>query len=125
VDKVLEMIGTTTLKDSLLCAKEGGMVCMTGIVANKWSLDEFAPMEATPTGVYLTAYGGESEDFMRTPPNELAQQIQSGALHIQAGKAFHLDEIELMNHLMEDNKAGARSSLFFLAERVFARTTRM
>jgi len=45
-DKVLELIGTTTLEDSLRCARQGGIVCMTGIVGNKWSFDNFAPMEA-------------------------------------------------------------------------------
>ncbi len=39
VDKVLELIGTTTLKDSLRCAKQRGIVCMTGIVGNKWAFD--------------------------------------------------------------------------------------
>ena len=29
VDKVLELVGTTTLKDSLRCAKQRGIVCMT------------------------------------------------------------------------------------------------
>ena len=47
-DKVLELVGTTTLKDSLHCARQGGIVCMTGIVGNKWSFDDFAPMEAIP-----------------------------------------------------------------------------
>src|SRR6516165_6980576 len=31
VDKVLELIGTTTLADSLRCVKPRGMVCMTGM----------------------------------------------------------------------------------------------
>ncbi len=31
-DKVLELIGTLTLADSLKCIKEGGIVCVTGIV---------------------------------------------------------------------------------------------
>jgi NADPH:quinone reductase-like Zn-dependent oxidoreductase len=53
-DKVLELIGTVTLKDSLRCAKQGGIVCMTGIVGNKWSFDYFSPMEAIPTAVSLT-----------------------------------------------------------------------
>ena len=35
VDKVLELIGTTSLEDSLLCVKVGGAVCMTGMVGNK------------------------------------------------------------------------------------------
>jgi NADPH:quinone reductase-like Zn-dependent oxidoreductase len=108
VDKGLEMIGTATLEDSLRCAKQGGIVCMTGIVGNKWSFDKFAPMEAIPTGVYLTAYAGESEDFMRTPLNELAGQVEAGTLHLQTGKTFHLDEIVLAHQLMEENKAGGK-----------------
>jgi len=28
---------------------------------------------------------------MRTPLDELAQQIKAGALHFQVGKTFHLD----------------------------------
>jgi NADPH:quinone reductase-like Zn-dependent oxidoreductase len=108
VDKVLEMIGTTTLEDSLRCLKQGGIVCMTGIVGNKWSFDQFAPMDVIPTGVCLTAYAGESQDFMRTPLNDLAMQIEAGTLHIQVGKIFHLDEIVEAHRLMEQNNAGGK-----------------
>ena len=58
VDKVLELIGTTTLEDSLRCAREGGIVCMTGIVGNAWAFEQFAPMEKIPTAVCLTSYAG-------------------------------------------------------------------
>jgi NADPH:quinone reductase-like Zn-dependent oxidoreductase len=108
VDKVLELIGTTTLLDSLRCAKQGGVVCMTGIVGNKWSFENFAPMEAIPTAVRLTAYAGESEDFMRTPIEDLAAQIASGTLRVQVGKVFHLDEIVEAHRCMEENKAGGK-----------------
>jgi NADPH:quinone reductase-like Zn-dependent oxidoreductase len=108
VDKVLELIGTTTLKDSLRCARLGGIVCMTGIVGNKWSFDDFAPMEAIPTAVCLTSYAGGSEDFMRTPLEELAGQIAAGKLHVQIGKVFHLDEIVEAHRVMEENKAGGK-----------------
>src|SRR5580658_2658412 len=107
-DKVLELVGTTTLKDSLHCAKRGGIVCMTGIVGNKWSFDQFAPMDVIPTAVCLTIYAGESEDFMRTPLDDLARQIQAGTLHIQIGKTFHLDEIVEAHRAMEENKAGGK-----------------
>jgi NADPH:quinone reductase-like Zn-dependent oxidoreductase len=108
VDKVLEMIGTVTLKDSLHCAKQGGIVCMTGIVGNKWSFDQFAPMDVIPTAVCLTVYAGESEDFMRTPLNELAKQIEAGTLRVQVGKTFRLDEIVSAHRLMDENKAGGK-----------------
>src|SRR5258708_3153842 len=108
VDKVLELVGTTTLRDSLRCAKPRGIVCMTGIVGNKWSFDTFAPMEAIPTAVCLTTYAGESEDFMRTPLDELAKQITTGALRIQIGRTFHIDEIVEAHRCMEENKAGGK-----------------
>ena len=107
-DKVLELIGVTTLEDSLECAKQGGIVCMTGIVGNKWSFDSFAPMDAIPTAVCLTSYAGESDDFMRTPLSELAEQIAAGTLKVQVGKTFSLDEIVEAHRVMEENRAGGK-----------------
>lgn len=108
VDKVLELVGTTTLKDSLRCAKQHGIVCMTGIVGNKWSFDNFAPMEAIPTAVSLTTYAGESEDFMRTPLEDLVEQIAANTLRVQIGKVFRLEEIVEAHRCMEENKAGGK-----------------
>jgi NADPH:quinone reductase-like Zn-dependent oxidoreductase len=108
VDKVLELVGATTLKDSLRCAKQRGIVCMTGMVGNKWSFDNFSPMDAIPTAVGLTTYAGESEDFMLTPLEELAEQIVAGTLHVQVGRTFHLDEIAEAHRCMEENKAGGK-----------------
>jgi NADPH:quinone reductase-like Zn-dependent oxidoreductase len=107
-DKVLELIGTTTLQDSLRCARPGGIVCMTGIVGNKWSFDNFAPMDAIPSAVCLTCYAGESEDFMNTPLAELGDQVASGRLRVHIGKVFHLDDIVTAHRAMEENKAGGK-----------------
>ena len=90
VEKVLELVG------------------MTGMVGNKWSFDNFSPMDVIPTAVGLTTYAGESEDFMRMPLQELVDQIAAGTLHIQIGKIFHLSEIVEAHRLMEDNKAGGK-----------------
>ena len=47
---MLELIGTTTLEDSLKSSRSPGIVCMTGIVGGKWALDSFSPMDSIPTG---------------------------------------------------------------------------
>lgn len=107
-DKILELVGTTTLLDSLACAAEHGVVCMTGMVGNKWSLDDFSPMDTIPTSVCLTTYSGGTEDFMRTPLEELAQQVAAGTLHVQIGKVFKLDDIVEAHACMEGNKAGGK-----------------
>jgi NADPH:quinone reductase-like Zn-dependent oxidoreductase len=105
---VLELVGTTTLTDSLRCAKERGLLCMTGIVGNKWSFDTFAPMEAIPTAVALTSYNGGAADFMRTPLDDLAKQIAAGTLHIPVGKTFRLDDTVAAHRCMEENQAGGK-----------------
>jgi NADPH:quinone reductase-like Zn-dependent oxidoreductase len=107
-NKVLELVGTTTLVDSLHCCRDGGVVCMTGMVGNRWSLDNFDPMDAIPTAVCLTIYAGENEDFMAMPFEELAQQIAAGSLRVPAARTFHLDEIAEAHRYMEENRAGGK-----------------
>ena len=107
-DKVLELVGTTSLLDSLLCAKEGGSVCMTGMVGNAWELEKFSPMGSIPTAVNLTTYAGGPEDFMATPLEELAAQIKEGTLKVKVGKVFRLDEIVEAHRVMEENTAGGK-----------------
>lgn len=107
-DKVLELVGTTTLEDSLQCAAEGGVVCMTGMVGNRWSLDDFSPMDSIPSAVCLTTYSGGPDDFMRTPLAELAADIAQGRLRVQVGRVFRLDEIAEAHRCMEENRAGGK-----------------
>jgi NADPH:quinone reductase-like Zn-dependent oxidoreductase len=108
VDKVLELVGTTTLRDSLGCAKQHGIVCMTGMVGNNWSFENFSPMEVIPTAVSLTTYDGGAEDFMLTPLEELVEKIAGGQLPIQVGKVFQLDQVVDAHRCMEENKAGGK-----------------
>jgi NADPH:quinone reductase-like Zn-dependent oxidoreductase len=107
-DKVLDLVGATTLEDSLHCAGRNGIVCMAGIVGNRWTIDGFAPMDAIPTAVSLTTYSGDSDDFMRTPLQDLLDQIEAGALHVQVGRTFHLDDIVEAHRCMEANTAGGK-----------------
>ncbi len=66
-DKVLELIGTGTLADTLAAVREPGAVCMTGMVGDLWSISDFEPMAVIPTGVSLTTYSGGVDDFMAIP----------------------------------------------------------
>jgi NADPH:quinone reductase-like Zn-dependent oxidoreductase len=107
-DKVLELIGATTLADSLRCTKQGGIVCMTGIAGNQWSFSDFAPMEVIPSAVCLTIYSGRADDFMGTPLQSIVDQIAAGSLHVEIGKVFRLDEIVEAHRCMEESQAGGK-----------------
>ncbi|KAF2083935.1 GroES-like protein [Saccharata proteae CBS 121410] len=109
VDKVLELIGTVTLADSLKCVKKGGSVCMAGIVGDSWVLPEGTnPMELIPSCVNLTTYAGDTADFLNTPLDELLQQVERGELKLQIGKVFKLDQMAEVHRVMEENSAGGK-----------------
>jgi NADPH:quinone reductase-like Zn-dependent oxidoreductase len=108
VNKVLELVGATTLADSLQAVKPKGAVCMTGMVGDQWVLDSFSPMGVIPTAVNLTTYAGGADDFFQTPLQEFVDQIETGALTVKIGKVFTLDQIVEAHHCLEQNLAGGK-----------------
>jgi NADPH:quinone reductase-like Zn-dependent oxidoreductase len=107
-DKVLELVGATTLADSLAAVREPGIVCMAGMVGDRWSIADFAPMDVIPTGVSLTTYSGGVEDFMALPLQRLIDAVADGSLPVRIGKVFHMDDIVEAHRLMESNGAGGK-----------------
>jgi NADPH:quinone reductase-like Zn-dependent oxidoreductase len=108
VDKVLELVGTTTLLDSLRSTARFGSVCMTGMVGNAWELDQFSPMGAIPSTVNLTTYSGGSQDFIDTPLQTVVNEIAAGRMTSRIGRVFRLDDIVAAHRCMEDNAAGGK-----------------
>jgi NADPH:quinone reductase-like Zn-dependent oxidoreductase len=99
---------TRSLADSLQCARQHGIVCMTGMVGDNWWFDHFSPMDIIPNAVNLSVYSGGSEDFMRTPLQSLVEQVKAGTLRIHVGRVFHLDQIADAHRCMEENSAGGK-----------------
>ncbi|KAJ7454749.1 chaperonin 10-like protein [Mycena latifolia] len=106
-DKVLELVGVTTLGDSLKTSRRGGVVCTAGIVGGKWVIDQFTPNALIPTGVYLTTYSSSVEAFMQTPLDEIARLVAEGTLNIPI-KSFRLDQIVDAHREMEESSACAK-----------------
>ena len=108
-DKVLELIGTTTLRDSLRSTRQPGTVCMTGMVGDRWSLPDFAPMDVLPTAMSLTTYTRGVSDFMAAPLQELVDQVANGALALAPARVFHIDDIVEAHRVMRRTRQAARS----------------
>ncbi len=105
VNKVLELIGTATLKDSLKCIATKGMVCMTGILGNSWSMKDFTPMGDIPSLGRLTVYMGESKNLSKELLQDFIDQIANDTIKLNIDKVFRLDEVAHAHQYMEDNKA--------------------
>ncbi|MCA6075056.1 zinc-binding alcohol dehydrogenase family protein [Fulvivirga sedimenti] len=105
VNKVLELIGTRTLKDSLKCIKTGGMVCMTGILGNEWTMKEFTPMGDIPSLGKLTVYMGESSNLPKGLLQEFIDEVEKGSVKLNIDKVFTLEQVPEAHRYMEENKA--------------------
>ena len=108
VDKVLELVGTGTLADSLLCARPGGVVCMAGMVGDRWAFDNFAPMDVIPNYVRLTTYSGGVPEFMEMPLDSILADIAAGKLKVPLGPSARLSEIVVAHRWMEQNQAAGK-----------------
>lgn len=105
VNKVLELIGTRTLKDSLKCIALKGMVCMTGILGNEWTMKEFTPMGDIPSLGRLTVYMGDSQNLSKGLLQEFIDEVEKGTIRLNIDKVFHLDDVPIAHQYMEDNQA--------------------
>jgi NADPH:quinone reductase-like Zn-dependent oxidoreductase len=107
-DRALELIGTTTLLDTLNCVSRGGIVCMTGILGGKWTLENFLPMGDIPSTVKLTSYSGEASDLSIEQFQEYLNLIGEGRLSVETGPVFEFDNLIQAHELMDSNQAGGK-----------------
>ncbi|MXV51152.1 zinc-binding dehydrogenase [Pedobacter sp. HMF7647] len=108
VNKILELVGTATLKDSLACAAAGGIVCMTGMLAEQWSFKDFAPMEYIPATVCLTVYDTGQIRVDNQSFQQFIDEVTEGKIKLRIGKIFQLTEIQEAHRLMDRNAAGGK-----------------
>ena len=108
VDRVLELIGTTTLLDSLQCARRGGVVCMTGILGGQWELAGFRPMGHIPTGVKLSSYSGGAGDITATELQKYVSLVESGDLPIYAGPVWKFAQLREAHTALDENRANGK-----------------
>jgi NADPH2:quinone reductase len=105
VDKVLELVGTRTLKDSLRCIGPKGVVCMTGILGNEWTMKDFSPMDDIPSLGKLTIYGGEASNTSGERLQEFIQNVELKKIQLNIDTVFQLEDIVKAHEYMESNQA--------------------
>ena len=113
-DRVLELVGATTLLNSLQTAKRGGIVCMTGILGGSWTLENFHPMGDIPTGVKLTSYSGEASDITHSQLQRYISLVESGSLTLKLGPSFPFERLREAHVMMDDNRANGKMVIEFL-----------
>jgi NADPH:quinone reductase-like Zn-dependent oxidoreductase len=99
VDKVLELVGPLTLRESLQLVCRQGIVCQTGLLGGSYRLDAFDPIKEIPSGVYLTGF------YSNTPTSQVMHQLfellNHAAIEPVIAQIFRFDQIAEAHRLAE------------------------
>lgn len=87
-DKVLELVGSLTLNDSLRYLHESSILCETGELGGIWSIKDFSLIGNLPSGAYLTDFSSDSVTESRF--NDLLDIIFDNKLDVAPVKTFDL-----------------------------------
>jgi NADPH2:quinone reductase len=105
VEAALELVGTNTLPDTLRATAVHGVVCFTGMLSNQWSVADFYPIEYIPSGVRLTAYGGDAADLPTDVLQAYLDAVAAGRLSVPIHRTYALEEIAQAHSDMEGGRA--------------------
>lgn len=90
-DKIFELVGPATIKDSFDHIRPGGIVCSTGQLGGKWYLEDFDPIMELKQNSYLTSFysGNVSQELME----ELFSYIDQYHVDVTPRRAFSLEQV--------------------------------
>jgi NADPH:quinone reductase-like Zn-dependent oxidoreductase len=105
VEAAIELVGTNTLPDTLRATAVHGVVCFTGMLSNEWTVADFYPIDYIPSGVRLTAYGGEAADLPAEVLQAYLDAVAAGRLTVPIHRTYTLDEIAEAHAEMDHGRA--------------------
>ncbi|WP_296876046.1 zinc-binding dehydrogenase, partial [Thomasclavelia sp.] len=107
VDKVLELIGCKTLKESMSLVKKHGIVCHTGVLGGQYAFNHFDPIKDIPNGVYLSSF------YSNFPTQQLIDEmfafINENKIEPVIGKVYDFNQIGEAHQNMEEHKVIGKS----------------
>ena len=102
-NKILELIGPKTTKDSFKHLIEGGIVCSTGQLGNQWYLDEFDPIMDIAANSYLTSFysGNVNEEKMQ----RMLKYVEKYNVDAKPERVFDLKHVADAHRYLENSKS--------------------
>ena len=105
-DYVLDLVGASTVLDSLRLVRRGGTVCVTGSLSG-WAIPDFEPIAMIPPGTRLTAFHSDSlkGSAGAAALQRVVSQVEAGVYRPNVDQVFGLDDIVAAHRYMEANEA--------------------
>ncbi|CAM2154846.1 Quinone oxidoreductase [Pararobbsia alpina] len=113
LDAVLDLVGNSTVLDSLRIARRDGKVCLAGWLGGLAPIPEFNPLLQMPSGVDLTFFGSfvfgtPGFPVSDIPFQSIAADIEAGKFSADPARVFQFSEIREAHRVSEANEANGK-----------------
>lgn len=98
-DKILELVGPRSIKDSIKHLNRYGIVCSAGQLGEQWFLEDFDPIMELKNNVYLTTFYSGIVDFPSL--REMFDFVEKYHVEAKPSKVFSLSEIQKAHEYIE------------------------
>jgi NADPH:quinone reductase-like Zn-dependent oxidoreductase len=113
VDAVLDLVGNSTLLDSIAMVRRGGRVCLAGFLGGLAPIASFNPLLQMQSGVHFSFFGsfvfGAPEfPVSDIPFQEIVDRVAAGKYQAKPARVFRFEEIQEAHRVMESNQANGK-----------------
>lgn len=113
LDAVLDLVGNSTILDSLDMLRRGGTACLAGWLGGLDPIGDFNPLLRMASGVNLNFFGSfvfgtPGFPVSDVPLQGIAKQVADGELDAKPSRVFSFDEIHEAHRVMEAGQAGGK-----------------
>src|SRR5262244_2032882 len=110
IDAVLDLVGNSTILDSLTMLRRGGRACLAGWLGGLAPIADFNPLLQMASGVYLTFFGSfvfgkPGFPLSDVPLQAIAADVEAGRYKAKPTRVFRFEDIREAHRVMESNEA--------------------
>ena len=113
IDAVLDLVGNSTILDSLDMLRRDGTACLAGWLGGLDPIGDFNPLLRMASGVnwYFFGsfvFGSPGFPLSDVPLQDIARQVAEGKLEAKPSRVFSFDQIREAHRVMEAGEAGGK-----------------
>jgi NADPH2:quinone reductase len=114
IDAVLDLVGNTTVLDSLAMLRRDGRVCLAGFLGGGGPIANLEPVFQIPSGRHLSVLatalvtGGAEYPLSEIPVQGIVDRVAEGTYKAKPARVFKFQDIREAHRLMESGKANGK-----------------
>lgn len=114
IDAILDLVGNTTILESLSMLRRGGRACLAGFLGGGGPIGNLEPVFQIPSGRHLSVFasalvtGSVEFPLAEIPFQDIVDKVATGAYKAKPARVFEFMDIQEAHRLMESGSANGK-----------------